>query len=118
MSFDLFGFSQNKQAEVVPIKATTAKDNKLSFNFPVKEDINYVGVKAVNAKSGAIVYYQPLEITTIRGKISRVMQTASEPQNMSWLIGIVIVISIIVSLIAFRRYQKKKNEAYRPLNYD
>jgi hypothetical protein len=102
----------------VSIKPTTTKDNKLSFNFPVKEDINYVGVKAVNAKSGAIVYYQPLEITTIKGKISRVMQAASEPQNMSWLIGIIVVVSIIVSLIAFRRYQKKKNEAYRPLNYD
>jgi hypothetical protein len=92
----------------VPIKATTTKDNKLAFNLAIKEDINYVGVKAVNAKSGAIVYYQPLEITTIRGKISRVMTSASEPRNLSWLIGTIIVISSCVMLVAYRRYQKKK----------
>ena len=109
VSFDMLGFTQNKQADVVPIKATTTKDNKLAFNFPVKEDINYVGVKAVSAKTGVVVYYQPLEITTIRGRINRVMQTASEPANFSWLVGIIIIISIVVSLIAYRRYQKKKS---------
>ena len=105
----MLGFTQNKQADVVPIKATTTKDNKLAFNFPVKEDINYVGVKAVSAKTGVVVYYQPVEITTIRGRINRVMQTASEPANFSWLVGIIIIISIVVSLIAYRRYQKKKS---------
>jgi len=56
----LLGFTQLKQPEIVPIKATTTKDNKLAFNLPIKQDINYIGVKAVNSKSGAIVYYQPL----------------------------------------------------------
>lgn len=77
VSFDLLGFTQTKQPEIVPIKATTSKDNKLVFNLPIKQDFNYVGVKAVNSKSGAIVYYQPVEITTFKGKITKAIATAS-----------------------------------------
>jgi len=113
----LLGFTQTKQPEIVPIKATTSKDNKLLFNLPIKQDFNYVGVKAVNSKSGAIVYYQPVEITTFKGKITKAIATASEPTNLTWIIGIVLLILICVPLFAYRRYQKKL-QAYRPVGYD
>jgi hypothetical protein len=73
----LLGFKQLKQPEIIPIKPTTSKDNKLIFNLPIQQDFNYVGVKAINSKSGAIVYYQPVEITTFKGKITKAMTIAS-----------------------------------------
>jgi len=85
--------------------------------LPIKEDFNYIGVKAVNAKSGAIVYYQPLEITTLKGKLTQVVSTATQPHNLLLIVGTLILLSIVVPLFAYRRMMKKRR-AYRPVDYD
>lgn len=85
--------------------------------MPIKEDFNYIGVKAVNSKSGAIVYYQPLEITNLKGKFTKAVSRASEPHNLLWMAGVLIVFSVVAPLVAYRRYQKKRR-AYKPVEDD
>jgi hypothetical protein len=56
---DFPGFQQLKSAEMTPITASP-KDNKITFSQPLKGDISYVGIKAINSKTGEVVYYRPV----------------------------------------------------------
>lgn len=44
---------------------------KITFTQEISKDIEYIGVKAVNEKTGEIVYYHPVEIVTFWGQLHR-----------------------------------------------
>jgi hypothetical protein len=44
------------------------RDARISFTEAMKGDVDYVGVKAENKKSGEVVYYKPVEIATFWGQ--------------------------------------------------
>ena len=58
--FDLPDTQQLKAAELAPIRSASIKNNKVTFTQAIKKEIEYVGVKAVNAKTREVVYYQPV----------------------------------------------------------
>jgi hypothetical protein len=57
--FSTSSIRQLKAATVTPI-TTTPSSNKITFTQSISQDIEYVGVKAVNSKTGEVVYYQPV----------------------------------------------------------
>jgi len=63
--FNVASFS-HKLATSIPITATPS-GNKIIFTQELSSDIEYVGVRAVNSKTGDMVYYQPVEIVTFWG---------------------------------------------------
>lgn len=60
LMIDLPEIKKLKAADVTAIPSSSAKNNKISFTQVVKGEIEYVGVKAVNGKTGEVVYYQPV----------------------------------------------------------
>ena len=73
----------------------------------------YVGVKAVNNKTGVVVYYPPVELINLSGKIDKALETASRDNNPYWIMGTVGILSICCLLVAWRRYQRDRQ--YIPL---
>ena len=74
----------------------------------MSHDKEYIGVKAVNTKTGITVYYPPVELINFSGKINKALETASKDNNPYWLIGIFVTISICWVLIAYRRYRRNR----------
>jgi hypothetical protein len=58
--FDLPDAQQLKSAQVNSINGNNIKNNKVTFTQEIKGEIEYVGVKAINSKTGETVYYQPV----------------------------------------------------------
>jgi len=65
-----------------------------------------VGVKAINSKTGEVVYYRPIEIATFMGQLHR-------GYHKKLILSIFIIIGLCISLIAWRKY--KKGQSYQPL---
>jgi hypothetical protein len=105
--FDLPEVQQLKAAEVTAITTSSSKNNKITFTQVIKGDIEYVGVKAVNGKTGEVVYYQPVEIVTFMGQMRRTSRT-------TFVLGIVLICLFACgAMIIYRRY--KKNKEYNSL---
>jgi hypothetical protein len=58
--FDLPEIKLLQSANITNISGSAASNNKITFTQTISNPIEYVGVKAVNSKSGEIVYYQPV----------------------------------------------------------
>ena len=100
--FDLPDNQQLKSADVTNIASSNIKNNKITFTQGIKGEIEYVGVKAVNAKTGEVVYYQPVEIVTFWGQVHRT-------SYMTIAIGLgLLIVFVCGGLIIFRRFRKSK----------
>lgn len=100
--FDLPGVQQLKSPDITPIPATSAKNNKITFTQAIKGEIEYVGVKAVNAKTGEVVYYQPVEIVTFWGQVHRTSVT-------TFALGTVLLcLFACAGMVIYRRFRKSK----------
>lgn len=76
----------------------------------MKGDIDYVGVRAENKKTGEVVYYKPVEISTFWGQVEKNSRGNGD------IIGITIVIlSVCCCFLVFRRRQQLVQRDYRPL---
>ncbi len=84
------------------IPADKIKNNKVSFTQPIKGEVEYVGVKAINSKTGETVYYQPVELVTFMGQLHRT------PIKTLILGAILIVVFACGALIICRRLRKNK----------
>ena len=60
------GSVSHKLVTSTPITAVPTS-NKIIFTQELGSDIEYVGVRAVNSKTGDMIYYQPVEIVTFWG---------------------------------------------------
>ena len=80
----------------------------------------YIGIKAVNNKNGVVVYYPPVELITLAGKVDRALEHASQENNPYWIIGTVGLCCLVCLLIAWRRYHKDRIPIYGriPDTYD
>jgi hypothetical protein len=58
--FDLPEIKMLQSANLTNISGSAASNNKITFTQVISNPIEYVGVKAVNTKSGEVVYYQPV----------------------------------------------------------
>lgn len=104
--FDLEEVQQLKSAELTPITSSSAKNNKMTFTQAIKGDIEYVGVKAFNAKTGDVVYYRPVEIVTFWGELHRTSKA-------TLFLGSVLIFAFLMGiLLVYRRWKKQE---YRPL---
>lgn len=89
------------------IPSSSIKNNKITFTQNIKGEIEYIGVKAVNSKTGEVVYYQPVEIVTFWGQIHRTSGT-------TFLLGLFLICVLgCGAMIIYRRY--KKNKEYNSL---
>jgi hypothetical protein len=105
--FDLPGVQLLKSPEISAIPSTSAKNNKITFTQAIKGEIEYVGVKAINSKTGEIVYYQPVEIVTFWGQIHRTSGT-------TFVLGLVLLCAFACgAMVIYRRF--KKNKEYNSL---
>jgi hypothetical protein len=94
-----------KSADLMPITGS-AKNNKMSFTQAIKGDIEYVGVKAFNSKTGDVVYYRPVEIVTFWGELHRTSKA-------TLFLGAVLIFAFLMGvLLIYRRWKKQE---YRPL---
>lgn len=66
-------------------------------------DLDYVGVKATNNKTGEVVYYKPIEIATFWGEV----QKSSKGVSSYIILGVFSVLLICCVLIAVRRRSKQ-----------
>lgn len=114
VSFDLLGFTQRDQPEVENVSG--GGSDKVVFNHTLKSDTEYLGVRALNSKTGEVVYYPPVELINFSGQVNKVIAVASHENNPLWIIVGVVLIAVCWALIAYRRY--KKRESYRPLTAD
>lgn len=64
--FNTPSIRQLKSATLAPITAVPSS-SKITFTEEISHDVQYVGVKAVNSKTGEVVYYHPVEIVTFWG---------------------------------------------------
>ena len=97
--FNVPSIRQLKAATLAPI-TTKASNNKITFTQGISKDMEYIGVKAVNSKTGEIVYYQPVEIMTFWGELHRSSGT-------TWIIfGVLIAFFICGGLLIYRKYMK------------
>lgn len=78
VSFDLLDFVQRNSPEAIHISAPRSSDNKIIFNYTLKADNEYIGIKAVNSKTGEIVYYPPVELINFSGKVGKVVAVATQ----------------------------------------
>ena len=113
VSFDFNNNSRIAQPTIEPITSPRSSDNKITFMHTLARGREYVGVKAVNNKTGVIVYYPPVELINLSGKIDKALETASRDNNPYWIIGTVGILSILCLLVAWRRYQRSRQ--YIPL---
>jgi len=119
VSFDYLTNSKIEQPNIEPITAGKS-DSKITFHHTLSHDTEYIGVKAVNTKTGAVVYYPPVELINLAGKVNKALEVASKNNNPQYLIAVLIILSICCALIAYRRY-KRRQQSYLPLggqNYD
>ena len=102
--FSLPEMQQLKSPESKTIgKGTT---DKIMFTQDISKDIEYVGVKAVNDKTGEVVYYHPVEIVTFWGQLHRSSETTVA------LAFFLLLVFALGCLMVYRRYKKHE---YKPL---
>ena len=100
--FDLPDTQQLKAADLTPISTSSIKNNKITFTQAIKNEIEYVGVKAVNSKTGEVVYYQPVELVTFWGQVHR-----ASLGNV--VVGLALLCLFICgAMLIFRRLRKNK----------
>ena len=119
VSFDFLNNAKIEQPNIEPITAGKS-DTKITFHHTLSHDTEYIGIKAVNTKTGAVVYYPPVELINLAGKVNKALEVASQKNNPYYLIGTTIFLSICCALIAYRRYRRRQ-QSYIPLggqNYD
>ena len=96
--FSVASFS-HKLATSTPITAVPS-GNRVIFTQELGSDIEYVGVRAVNSKTGEMVYYQPIEIVTFWGEIHRSSSTTMI------LVTLLALIFGCGCLIIYRRHRR------------
>lgn len=82
------------------------------FQSKLSGDIEYIGVKAVNNKTGEVVIYKPIEIATFWGQVQKNSQG-------SGFVFIIVVVSLGVCclLVAYRRRKRSaQTSEYAPLD--
>lgn len=100
--FDLPEIKKLKAADVTTISASGAKNNKITFTQSIKGEIEYVGVKAINSKTGEVVYYQPVEIVTFWGQIHRTSKA-------TFFVAVLLLCFFACgAMVIYRRYRKGK----------
>ena len=96
-----------------------SSNNKINFQHNLAHNTEYLGVKGVNNKTGAVVYYTPVELINFSGKVDKALTTASQGNTPYWLIGTLVFISFCCVLIAYRRYKNRRRDAgqYIPVGH-
>jgi hypothetical protein len=117
VSFDFLDTAKLDIPNIEPITVTKGSDNRLTFIHTLTHDTEYVGVKAVNNKTGDVVYYAPVELINLSGKLSKALEVASSNNNPYWIVGTLIMLGICCVLISYRRYRRQR-ETYRPLVHE
>jgi hypothetical protein len=60
IAFDLEDRQIVSQGHLNPIVATPSSDGRILFRETMSGDLEYIGVKASNNKTGEVVYYKPV----------------------------------------------------------
>jgi len=73
----------------------------------------------MNAKTGEIVYYKPVEMTTMWGMVSKgvvdgAVTVDKKTKGHGIIVGVGIILLICVSLICYRR--RRRSSDYTPLS--
>ena len=96
---------------MVKINSRADSHNKITFDYPLQDHISYLSVKALVA--GEEVYYQPTEVITLWGSISR----SSNSHALS--IFMIFLCCLCPVLILVRKLMKPKpEERYEKLESD
>lgn len=106
--FSTLDIKSDEPLEMNKIFSSPDSSNTISFEYPINQHISYVSVKAV--VNGEEIYYQPKEIITLWGSLSRTTRSSS-----SWWLVIVGICGICACLVCVRRCLKAKPE-YDPLS--
>lgn len=96
--FNVASFN-HKLAKSTPITSAPS-GSKIIFSQELDSDLEYVGVRAVNLKTGDMVYYQPIEIVTFWGEIHR-----SSATTMMLAVFMTLIFGC-GCLIIYRRYRR------------
>ena len=108
VSFDFNNNSKLEQPVMEAITSPRSADNKISHQHSLSHGREYLGVKAVNNKTGEIVYYPPIELINFSGKMDKALEVASKDNNPYWVIGTIFLLSFCCVLYVWRRYRKIK----------
>ena len=106
--FQMVGIVSSEPLTINEISASSASNGLISFDYPFKEQISYLSVKAVVGTDE--IYYQPLEIITVWGTVSR----AGKANYLSLIFGGLCL--FICSLICIRRIKGKPSKEYEKLS--
>lgn len=73
------------------------------FQEIMSGDIEYVGIRVSNAKTGEVVYYKPVEIATFWGQVQKNSKGNGD------IVGIVLVFLVVCCiLVVYRRRRKRE----------
>ena len=110
--FSMLEIKSDHTIEMMKISSRADLQNKISFDYPIEDHISYLSVKAVVGE-GEEVYYQPTEVITLWGSLSR--SSSSHVFN----IFLVILCCLCPALIVIRKLMRPKiEERYEKLESD
>jgi hypothetical protein len=112
VSFDLADRQIINPVENTAVSASNTRENKIVFTQKIKESNEFVGVKAVNNKTGEIVYYKPVEIMTVWGQLSK--QGKGHSKLLLAILGAFMLCCCI--MICYRRKTRGSSSEYSPLS--
>jgi hypothetical protein len=90
--FDLDRVQHLLSSDLIPISSGSIRNGRVTFTHQISGDVSYIGVKAVNSRTGEVVYYRPIEISTLWGEVNR----NSKLTVVLRLLGIALVIGGLV----------------------
>lgn len=97
--FQILNIISSQPIEIYPISSKPDSNGLITFDYPYKDHISYLSVKAVTGTDE--LYYQPIEIVTLWGTVTKTSKTNK------FVIGVTSLFVCICLCICFRRCQRK-----------
>lgn len=97
--FQILNIISSQPIEVIQIGSRPDSNGVITFDYPYKDHVTYVSVKAVTGADE--IYYQPIEVVTLWGTVTKTSKTNK------LVIGVTTLFACICLCICFRRCQKK-----------
>ena len=97
------------EGKSTPVHTSRFSNSRISFTENMKGDVDYIGVKAENSKTGDVVYYKPIEIATFWGQIEK------QGKGNNDFIGVILMLCVICCILIALRKRRQRLSEYAPL---